>query len=113
MPIVGFELQPSESSLQLVPWCLFVTCVGIEDRNLSQPRAQFNRPKLPVRHMQYLRPILAEEAEVQLAYAIGFSQPVSVRVNTKGTGKLPDAQLTLLVKDIFDYPHQALLTLLI
>ena len=45
---------------------------------------------------------LAEEAEVQLAYAIGFSQPVSVRVNTKGTGKLPDAQLTTLVKDVFD-----------
>ncbi len=36
---------------------------------------------------------LADRCEVQLAYAIGVSDPVSVRVDTEGTGKLPDERL--------------------
>ena len=36
--------------------------------------------------------------EIQVAYAIGVAEPVSVLVNTFGTGKLPDSQLEEIVK---------------
>ncbi len=44
---------------------------------------------------------LAERCEVQLAYAIGVSEPVSVHVDTEGTGTLPDAKITDIVKKFF------------
>jgi S-adenosylmethionine synthetase len=44
---------------------------------------------------------LAERAEVQLAYAIGVAEPVSVLVETFGTGKLSEAKLTELVRKNF------------
>ncbi len=44
---------------------------------------------------------LAERAEVQLAYAIGVAEPVSVRVETFGTGKVGEAKLTELVRKNF------------
>jgi S-adenosylmethionine synthetase len=44
---------------------------------------------------------LADKAEVQLAYAIGVAEPVSVRVETFGTGKLSSGQLTELVRKNF------------
>ena len=44
---------------------------------------------------------LADKAEVQLAYAIGVAEPVSVLVETFGTGKLGPAQLTELVRRNF------------
>ena len=44
---------------------------------------------------------LADRAEVQLAYAIGVADPVSVRVETFGTGKVGEAKLTELVRKNF------------
>jgi S-adenosylmethionine synthetase len=44
---------------------------------------------------------LADRAEVQLAYAIGVAEPVSVRVETFGTGKVGEARLTELVRKNF------------
>src|SRR5208337_703407 len=44
---------------------------------------------------------LADRAEVQLAYAIGVAEPVSVRVDTFGTGKISEAKLTELVRKNF------------
>ena len=44
---------------------------------------------------------LAREALVQLAYAIGVAEPVSVMVDTFGTGVLPDGRLTEMVKEVF------------
>jgi len=44
---------------------------------------------------------LASRCEVQLAYAIGVSEPVSVRVDTEGTGKLDDQRLCGLVRQQF------------
>jgi S-adenosylmethionine synthetase len=44
---------------------------------------------------------LADRAEVQLAYAIGVPEPVSVRVDTFGTGKVGEAKLTELVRKNF------------
>jgi len=44
---------------------------------------------------------LADRAEVQLAYAIGVANPVSVRIDTFGTGKIGEAKLTELVRKNF------------
>ena len=44
---------------------------------------------------------LADAVEVQLAYAIGVADPVSVHVDTFGTGKVPDTQLVKAVRDTF------------
>jgi len=44
---------------------------------------------------------LAERCEIQLAYAIGVSEPVSVRVDTEGTGQIPDQQIADLVRKHF------------
>jgi S-adenosylmethionine synthetase len=45
---------------------------------------------------------LAQRCEVQVAYAIGVAHPVSLMVETFGTGKLPDAQISQLVEAEFD-----------
>jgi S-adenosylmethionine synthetase len=44
---------------------------------------------------------LARRCEVQLAYAIGVAEPVSVMVNTFGTGTVPDSRLASLVRENF------------
>jgi len=44
---------------------------------------------------------LADRCEVQLAYAIGIAEPVSVLVQTFGTGKLPGSQIESLVRENF------------
>jgi len=44
---------------------------------------------------------LAEECEVQLAYAIGVADPVSVRVDSYGTGLVPDERIASLVREMF------------
>jgi len=44
---------------------------------------------------------LAEECTVQLAYAIGVAEPVSVMIETNGTGRVPDTRLTQLVRKLF------------
>ncbi len=45
---------------------------------------------------------LAERAEVGLAYAIGVPYPVSIRVDTFGTGKIPEPEIEAAVADVFD-----------
>ncbi|MBD3179713.1 MAG: methionine adenosyltransferase [Candidatus Latescibacteria bacterium] len=45
---------------------------------------------------------LADECEVQLAYAIGTLEPVSVMIDTFGTGKIADAKLSKVIRDLFD-----------
>lgn len=46
---------------------------------------------------------LAEECEVQLSYSIGFSRPVSIFVQTFGTGKVADDELTEILKRHFEF----------
>src|SRR6266850_2720070 len=49
---------------------------------------------------------LCDRCEVQIAYAIGVPQPVSIMVDSKGTGKVSDEKLTRLVRKHFDLtPH--------
>ncbi len=44
---------------------------------------------------------LAERCEVQVAYAIGVAEPVSVMVDSFGTGKLSDEKLATIIREVF------------
>lgn len=52
---------------------------------------------------------IATEIEVQVAYAIGISQPVSISVNSFGTGKLSNDQIIKLIKEHFDLRPKAII----
>ena len=52
---------------------------------------------------------LADELEIQVAYAIGIANPVSVFVDSHGTGKLSDEQLVEIVKKHFDLRPYAII----
>ncbi len=52
---------------------------------------------------------LARKCEVQLAYAIGVAEPVSVMINTFGTGKIPSNQIAMVVRDEFDMRPAAII----
>ena len=52
---------------------------------------------------------LASTVEVQVAYAIGIARPVSINVNTFGTGKVSEERLTQLVSEIFDLRPKAII----
>ncbi|HXN77396.1 MAG TPA: methionine adenosyltransferase [Candidatus Dormibacteraeota bacterium] len=45
---------------------------------------------------------LASRCEVQISYAIGVVKPVAIRIDTSGTGKLPDAAISAAVSKLFD-----------
>ncbi|MDD7348996.1 MAG: methionine adenosyltransferase [Clostridiales bacterium] len=45
---------------------------------------------------------LCDKAEIQLSYAIGVASPTSIRIDTFGTGKLPEDKLVDIIRDNFD-----------
>lgn len=51
----------------------------------------------------------AKRCEIQLAYAIGVAKPVSVRVDTFGTGTMPDAELEKMLLASFDFRPAAII----
>jgi len=55
---------------------------------------------------------LAERCEIQMAYAIGVAQPVSIHVDTFGTGKLPDDKIEQLIRVHFDLRPKAIIQML-
>ena len=52
---------------------------------------------------------LADEVLVQVAYAIGVADPISIHVDTYGTGRLGDDRLVRVVKDVFDLRPKAII----
>ncbi|MCK5628167.1 methionine adenosyltransferase [Candidatus Bathyarchaeota archaeon] len=52
---------------------------------------------------------LADKCEIQISYAIGVAQPVSVRVNSFGTGKIADEKILELVEENFDMRPKAII----
>jgi S-adenosylmethionine synthetase len=52
---------------------------------------------------------LARKCEVQVAYAIGVAQPVSILVNTMGTGTLPNHKIAEIVRNVFDLRPAAII----
>jgi S-adenosylmethionine synthetase len=55
---------------------------------------------------------LAKKCEIQLAYAIGVAQPVSVRVETFGTGTVADAEISARLQRTFDLTPKGIIDLL-
>ncbi len=52
---------------------------------------------------------LARKCELQIAYAIGVAEPVSVHVETSGTGVLPDDRIEKIIQQVFDLRPAAIL----
>ena len=52
---------------------------------------------------------IASECEVQVAYAIGVAEPVSVMVDTFGTGKIPDERIKEIILSVFDLRPAAII----
>ncbi len=52
---------------------------------------------------------LAEKCEIQLAYVIGVAEPVSVNVNSFGTGEADDLEITRLIRKHFDLTPQGII----
>ena len=52
---------------------------------------------------------LARKCEIQVAYAIGVAQPVSVMVDPMGTGKIPKRRIEEIVKEVFDFRPAAII----
>jgi S-adenosylmethionine synthetase len=52
---------------------------------------------------------LARRCEIQLAYAIGVPEPVSVHVETFGTGAIPDGEIGRAVREVFDFRPRAII----
>ena len=52
---------------------------------------------------------IATEVEVQIAYAIGISRPVSINVNSFGTGKISDLKIKELITEFFDLRPKAII----
>lgn len=55
---------------------------------------------------------LAEKCEIQVSYAIGVAEPTSISINTFGTGKLSDDEISTLVREHFDLRPQGLIEML-
>lgn len=53
---------------------------------------------------------LADECTIQLAYCIGVPEPVSINVDTKGTGKVSDEKLVKLLRDNFDFTPSGIIS---
>jgi S-adenosylmethionine synthetase len=53
---------------------------------------------------------LADQCEIQISYAIGVAKPISVLVNTFGTGKCSDDKLLELINKYFDMRPKAIIT---
>ena len=52
---------------------------------------------------------LADECQIQVAYAIGVAEPVSLNVNTFGTGKVSDEKISKLLREHFDFRPAAII----
>ncbi|MFW5896493.1 MAG: methionine adenosyltransferase [Bacillota bacterium] len=52
---------------------------------------------------------LARECEVEIAYAIGVAYPVSLRVDTFGTGEIPEERIEALIEEFFDFRPAAII----
>ena len=52
---------------------------------------------------------IADRAEIQIAYAIGVPEPVSILINSYGTSKIPDSEIELIVRKNFDFTPAAII----
>ena len=52
---------------------------------------------------------IADECQIQVAYAIGVAEPVSLNVSTFGTGKIPEGEIVKLLREYFDFRPAAII----
>lgn len=52
---------------------------------------------------------LAKKVEIQIAYAIGIEEPVSIYLDTMGTGKVDDEKILKAVKEVFDFKPRTII----
>jgi S-adenosylmethionine synthetase len=52
---------------------------------------------------------LARRCEIQVAYAIGVAEPVSIHIDTFGTGRVPDQEIARAVSQVFDFRPRAII----
>ncbi|MGL4605527.1 MAG: methionine adenosyltransferase [Iodobacter sp.] len=55
---------------------------------------------------------IAKQCQIQVSYAIGVAQPVSIMVDTWGTGKLPEHEIVALIKEHFDLRPKGIIQML-
>jgi len=55
---------------------------------------------------------LASKCEIQISYAIGVAEPTSISIDTFGTGKIPEAEMEILVREHFDLRPKGLIEML-
>lgn len=55
---------------------------------------------------------IAKKCEIQISYAIGMAEPVSLTVNTFGTGTVPDARIAEIIRKVFDLRPYGLIEML-
>jgi S-adenosylmethionine synthetase len=52
---------------------------------------------------------IADKCEIQVAYAIGVAEPVSLMVDFMGTGKIPESRAVKIVREVFDLRPAAII----
>ncbi len=55
---------------------------------------------------------LASKCEIQISYAIGVAEPTSISIDTFGTGKIPEAEIEILISEHFDLRPKGLIAML-
>lgn len=55
---------------------------------------------------------MADRCEIQISYAIGIAEPISIYVDTFDTGRIPDSEITQLIRDHFDLRPYSITTML-
>ena len=55
---------------------------------------------------------IAKSCEVQLAYSIGVAKPVSLRIDTFGTGKISEEKISEIVEKVFDLTPSGIINML-
>lgn len=53
---------------------------------------------------------LAKELEIQVSYAIGYSKPVSLSINTNGTNTIEEEKILTIIKQVFDFSPKNMIT---
>lgn len=53
---------------------------------------------------------LADKCELQVAYAIGVAEPVSIFINTFGTNKVPEEKILAAIKQVFSFKPKDIIT---
>ena len=92
----------------IIDWLLNSTNERPDAVAVSDPNKEYTYTEL-LNNSKNVAAKLAKKCEVQLAYAIGVAKPVSIMVDTFGTGVIGDDVLAQIVREIFDLRPNAII----